>query len=185
MNILSCIQAMLLYKKDWWQLHQNRINLPPNNKYDIAMKMQLKYKFFGSYIGQTAKFASKPVFPHGMSEVFISGGVNIGKNCVIFQQVTIGSNTIINSKTYGAPTIGDNCYIGAGAKIIGRVHVGNNCRIGANAVVTKDVPDNTVVVMSTMRYINHDEPLDNRYVSMDASGNLVYYDNGEWKKLND
>ena len=50
----------------------------------------------------------------------------IGKNCTIFHQVTIGSNTLEGSKHYGAPTIGDNCFIGAGAKIIGKVKVGDN-----------------------------------------------------------
>ncbi|MFC2064935.1 serine O-acetyltransferase [Chloroflexota bacterium] len=45
----------------------------------------------------------------------------------------------------GYPVIGDNVYIGPGAKIIGKVHVGNNVAIGANCVVTKDVPDNAVV----------------------------------------
>lgn len=77
----------------------------------------------------------------------------IGANCVIFQQVTIGSNTLSDTKSAGAPVIGDNCYIGAGAKIIGNVTIGNNCRIGANAVVTKDVPDNSTVISGEMRII--------------------------------
>ena len=41
--------------------------------------------------------------------------------------------------------IGDNCYIGLGAKIFGSVKIGNNVIIGANSVVTKDIPDNCVV----------------------------------------
>ena len=53
----------------------------------------------------------------------------------------------------GAPTIGSNCLIGAGAKIIGNVHVGNNVRIGANAIVVDDVPDNCTVVMNKPRVI--------------------------------
>ena len=53
----------------------------------------------------------------------------------------------------GAPTIGNNCLIGAGAKIIGNVHVGNNVRIGANAIVVDDVPDNCTVVMNKPRVI--------------------------------
>ena len=46
----------------------------------------------------------------------------------------------------GYPVIGDNVYIGPGAKVIGNVYVGNNVAIGANCVVTKNVPDNSVVV---------------------------------------
>jgi len=69
----------------------------------------------------------------------------IGENCTIFHQVTIGTNE--HRITYNqAPRIGNNVYIGAGAKIIGDITIGNNVKIGANAVVTKDVPDNVVVV---------------------------------------
>ncbi len=85
-------------------------------------------------------------FLHGTYGIFISGGATIGKNCTIFQQVTIGSNTLIDSKGFGFPIIGDNCLISAGAKIIGNVKVGNNCRIGANAVVVEDLPDNSICV---------------------------------------
>lgn len=46
----------------------------------------------------------------------------------------------------GAPTIGNNVYIGAGAKILGNIKIGNDVKIGANAVVTKDVPDGSTVV---------------------------------------
>ena len=53
--------------------------------------------------------------------MFISNSAHIGKNVVIFHQVTIGSVTTAGSKNYGAPTIGDDVYIGCGAKIIGNV----------------------------------------------------------------
>lgn len=75
-------------------------------------------------------------------------GVNpqtiIGENCNISQGVSIGRAS--RGKRQGTPVIGDNVFIGPGAKIFGRVHVGNNVAIGANCVVTKDVPDNAVVV---------------------------------------
>ena len=67
----------------------------------------------------------------------------IGKNCTIFQGVTIGS---IRGIKGGVPTIGDNVIIFAGAKIIGNVKIGNNTVIGANAVVTHNIPDNSVAV---------------------------------------
>lgn len=84
-----------------------------------------------------AQFGSKPNLPHGVSGIFISSGSKIGRNAVIFQQVTIGSVTTLDSKSQGSPIIGDNCYIGAGAKIIGNIKIGNNVRIGANCVYTK------------------------------------------------
>lgn len=64
----------------------------------------------------------------------------IGKNCIIAQNVTIGGR----SGHYEVPVIGDNCYIGAGAKVLGPIVIGNNVTIGANAVMIKDAPDNTV-----------------------------------------
>lgn len=68
----------------------------------------------------------------------------IGDNCTIFHQVTIGVNDIKDSKA--APVIGNNCYIGAGATIIGNIIIGENSIIGANATVTKDIPNNSIVV---------------------------------------
>ena len=97
-----------------------------------------------------------------MFGVFVSQWAKIGKGCVILQGVTIGSNALPDSKNLGAPVIGDNCYIGVGAAIIGRCTVGNNVRIGANCVVTRDVPDNSVVVSNVQRIIEK-ESLDNRY----------------------
>lgn len=105
-------------------------------------------------------------FPHGISGIFISAGAHIGQNCVIFQQVTIGSNTLPDSKGVGVPSIGDNVYIGSGAKIIGGVHVGNNVRIGANCVVTRDVPDNCTVVLNAPRVIINENNIDNTFISL-------------------
>ena len=109
---------------------------------------------YGAYVGYNAHFEDIPMFPHGLFGIFISDHAVIGKNCVIFHHVTIGSNTLKGSITYGAPIIGKNCYIGAGAKIIGSVRIGNNVRIGANCVVTKDISDNHTVVLSTPRLID-------------------------------
>ncbi|HEU4929958.1 MAG TPA: serine O-acetyltransferase [Candidatus Krumholzibacteria bacterium] len=68
----------------------------------------------------------------------------IGKNCNISHGVTLG--VLNRGEKQGCPTIGDNVYIGPGAKIVGRIKVGNHVAVGANCVVTKDVPDYGVVV---------------------------------------
>ena len=68
----------------------------------------------------------------------------IGNNCNISQGVTLGQ--VNRGKYKGYPQLGDNVYIGPGAKIVGAVKVGNNVAIGANCVVTRDVPDGSVVV---------------------------------------
>ena len=44
-----------------------------------------------------------------------------------------------------APTIGDNCFIGPGAKLFGDIKIGDNVAIGANAVVNKDFGDNVTI----------------------------------------
>ena len=105
-----------------------------------------------------------PTFPHGFCGIFVSEGAKIGKDCVIFHQVTIGSNTLPGSRGRGCPTIGDNVYIGCGAKIIGNVRIGNNVRIGANCVVTQDIPDNATVVLEKPRVLVREEKQDNRFV---------------------
>lgn len=77
------------------------------------------------------------IIQHGFSTII--NAKKIGKNCHIYQQVTIGFNGT------ESPIIGDNVRICCGAKVIGGIHVGNNVVIGANAVVCKDIPDNVVV----------------------------------------
>lgn len=134
-----------------------------------------------SYIGENAEFKNIPCFPHGVFGIFISDDAKIGKNAVIFQNVTIGSNTIIDSKKFGSPVIGDNVYIGAGAAIIGKVKIGNNVRIGANTTVFEDIPDNTVVVSEKPRLIKK-ENLDNRFIKT-VNKNKYYYEGGNFKKL--
>lgn len=71
----------------------------------------------------------------------------IGTNCLIFQQVTIGSNG------KGVPTIGNGVDIGAGAKLLGPITVGDNAIIGANAVVLQDVPPGATAVGIPARII--------------------------------
>ncbi|MFQ7342722.1 MAG: serine O-acetyltransferase, partial [Turicibacter sp.] len=93
----------------------------------------------GTDLNKGAIFKTPPVLPHGLNGIIVAPKSKIGANCAIYQQVTIAE------KNYVAPIIGDNCIIGAGAKIVGNVKVGNNVKIGANAVVVKDVPDNVIV----------------------------------------
>ena len=88
-------------------------------------------------ISPGAKIDSGLSLPHP-DGVIIGEKSTIGKNVTIYQQVTIGQN-------HGKyPTIGDNVIIYAGAKIIGGINIGDNSIIGANAVVTKDIPANSI-----------------------------------------
>lgn len=84
---------------------------------------------------------------HGFSTIF--GAKSIGKNCSIYQQVTIGW-------TYDSPTIGDNVCIFAGAIVLGGITIGDNSEIGAGAVVTKNVPANCSVAGNPARIVKRD-----------------------------
>lgn len=79
--------------------------------------------------------------------------VVLGENCTVFHQVTLGANEHrVDFKE--APKLGDNVYIGAGAKIIGNITIGNNVKIGANAVVVRDISENSTVICKSQTVIN-------------------------------
>lgn len=99
-------------------------------KYGISISHQTKIGS-GLHIGHTGG-------------IVVNQHVVIGKNCNISHQVTIGRSNRGTKK--GCPLIGDNVYIGPGAKVFGNIHIGNNVAVGANCVVTKDIPDHSVVV---------------------------------------
>ena len=94
----------------------------------------------GTNFEKSATFVTPPIFPHGIGGIVISQHAKIGKECVIYHQVTIGSK---DDKT--GPTIKNNVTIYPGAKIIGNITIGNNCIVGANSVVTKSFGDNLVI----------------------------------------
>jgi len=85
---------------------------------------------------------------HVFSSAFCDG-VRIGDNVTITHGVTIGH---VLGK---APVLLNNIYVGPGACILGEITIGNNVVIGANAVVTKDIPDNAVVVGNPGKIISY------------------------------
>lgn len=84
--------------------------------------------------------------------IVINGEVVIGQNCNLSQGVTIGVSNVGDRK--GNPTIGNQVYIGPGAKLFGKITVGDNSAIGANAVVTTDVAKNTTAAGVPAREIS-------------------------------
>ena len=88
------------------------------------------------------------VFGQGLSiahygTIVVNENAKIGQNCRIHEGVTIGA-TGGNPK---AAKIGDNVFIGSGAKIIGDITIGNNTAIGANAVVVKSYEENNITLV--------------------------------------
>lgn len=148
----------------YWKLRQCVVD-PKCKKNKLLKMLWLVYlkraeaknaSSMGTAINSGAVFETPPKLPHGITGIFVAHGAKIGKNCLILQNVTIGSSK------GGAPVIGDNCVIGAGAVIIGDIRVGNNCNIGANCTVFKDVPDNTTVVSQAPRYLLNRENIEGR-----------------------
>ena len=90
----------------------------------------------------------KGVRIHHFGGIIFHPSVEIGEGCTLYQGVTIGDR----GGAGGAARIGDNVLIGAGAKIIGPIVIGDNCMVGANAVVTKDMPANTVAIGSPCQF---------------------------------
>jgi len=98
---------------------------------------------YGLHISLKAEVGIGLEFRH-INGVIIGDGVKIGKNVVIYQQVTLGGRNLGDGKRGSYPTIGDNVTLFAGAKVLGEINIGNNSIVGANSVVTKNIPSNTI-----------------------------------------
>ncbi|MBO5632537.1 MAG: serine acetyltransferase [Aeriscardovia sp.] len=83
---------------------------------------------------------------NGLGTVF-HPKTKIGNNCKIYQNVTLGGNgkIIDGATTKGAPTLEENVAVFCGACVLGPITIGHDSIIGANAVITKDVPPNSLV----------------------------------------
>jgi len=131
--------AMLMYRL-MQVTHRHR--LAP-----LAMLFNKLNGFFGRcIIGRGAEFGPAFVLIHSYG-VVINGAVRGGRDLRIEHLVTIGA------ERGTSPLLGDDVFIGAGAKIIGPVRIGSHTRIGANAVVTHDVPDHCTAVGIPARVI--------------------------------
>ncbi len=80
---------------------------------------------------------------HGVGLV-IGDRVRIGSGALLLHQVTIGAPS--GRRIDEMPTLGDDVFVGAGSRLIGKITIGDGVFIGVNAVVTQDVPDHKKVV---------------------------------------
>jgi len=87
--------------------------------------------------------------------VVIGETAEIGDNCVMFHNVTLGGTGKHRGKRH--PTIGNNVFIGTGATLLGPITVGDNAKIGANSfIVMHEVPDNCTVIGTPGRIVKLD-----------------------------
>ena len=121
-------------------------------KLDLIARIISQFSRFltGIEIHPRAKIGKNLFIDHGMG-VVIGETSEMGDNVTIYHMVTLGgispsinSNDQRGSKRH--PTFMDNVVVGSGAQVLGPVVIGKNAKIGANAVVTKDVPENAVMV---------------------------------------
>lgn len=97
---------------------------------------------FGISISDTTQIGSGFYIGH-FGGIVVNSKAIVGKNCNISHGVTIGQlNRGIRA---GCPVIGDNVFIGPGAKILGNIHLGDSVAVGANCVVISDIPPHSVV----------------------------------------
>jgi serine O-acetyltransferase len=82
------------------------------------------------------------------NNIYFGPGVEIGANCEIYHEVTLGMGHVP-----GTPKIGDSVNIYSGARVLGGVRIGARAMIGANAVVVRDVPDDMVVMPPVSRLL--------------------------------
>ena len=131
--------AMLIYRTMQWARAYRLVPIEWFcNKFNVLTQ--------GCIIGRGAEFGAGFVLIHSTG-VVINGQVRGGSGVRIEHQVTIGA------ERRGSPRLGDDVFIGAGAKVIGPIVIGSHTRIGANAVVIADVPDCATAVGVPARVI--------------------------------
>ena len=136
------MNAIGLYRAGRW-LYRRHIPVLPK------LLKGITYLMFNSVVPYTAEIGSETKFAYGGIGCVVHSRAVIGDRVIIGQNSTIGRS--LDPEDF--PSIGNDVYISAGARIIGRIHVGNNVIIGANAVVNKDVEDNSIVAGVPARVI--------------------------------
>ena len=130
-------QAVVLYRvASWFKRH----GIPFFGPFFARLSLFLT----GVDIAPGAEIGPGLLVSHGVGLV-IGDRVRLGENAVLLHQVTIGAPD--RGRVEEMPVVGDNLYVGAGARLIGAITVGDNVIIGANAVITEDVPSDTRIVV--------------------------------------
>ena len=133
------LRAMLWYRFSSWCKAKDIPFVP-------GFVQRFLYRFFGLEISAGANIGGGLYIAHPNGTVIFAQ--EIGENCSIIANVTIGMRN-----EWAFPRIGNNVFIGAGARVLGGIHVGDGAVIGANAVVIHDVPAGATVVGIPARVI--------------------------------
>ena len=137
--IFSPISKFLLAYRLGGYFMKAPLYLKPLKIFNGILYRHYKYKLgieleYGTKIGGGLKIQH-------YQDIVINGASVIGKNCSIYNGVTLGANLYQKGPR---PVLGDNVVVCTGAKLLGGVHIGDNSIIAANAVVTHDVPSGCI-----------------------------------------
>ena len=134
--LYSGFKAVRSYRKaNWFYRH--------NMKFIARWISQRSRHKTGIEIHPGAKIGKGLFIDHGMG-VVIGETAEIGDNCTIYQNVTLGGTGKDHGKRH--PTLGNDVMIGSGAKVLGPFRVGDGARVASGAVVLDEVPDNATAV---------------------------------------
>ncbi len=134
--LYSGFRAVRMYRRaNWFYRH--------NMKFIARFISQRARHKTGIEIHPGATIGKGLFIDHGMG-VVIGETAEVGDNCTIYQNVTLGGTGKDHGKRH--PTLGNNVLVGSGAKVLGPFKVGDNARIAAGAVVLSEVPDNSTAV---------------------------------------
>ena len=123
-----------LYRASQYCKHRLRMHLIPNFLYRLIRVI------FSCELPYNTTIGRNTLFIHNGLGCVVHPKAVIGNDCRIYQNVTIGGRN-----GSGAPIIGNNVTIYAGACVLGGIHIGDNAQIGANAVVISDVAEGAIV----------------------------------------
>ena len=125
----------------WSYRLSHRLWARPATRGIARVLTQLTRFFTGIEIHPGATIGRRFFIDHGMG-VVIGETAEIGDDVMIYHGVTLGGRSLNQGKRH--PTIGNRVTVGAGAKVLGPLLIGDDSAIGANAVVTHDVPANSI-----------------------------------------
>ncbi len=134
--LYSGFRAVRAHRRANW-LYRHRM------KFLARFISQRSRKKTGIEIHPAAKIGRGLFIDHGMS-VVIGETAEIGDNCTLYQNVTLGGTGKDHGKRH--PTLGNNVLVGAGAKVLGPFTVGDHARVAAGAVVLDAVPPGATAV---------------------------------------
>lgn len=140
-RLLRCIRDYQRYKQKKTPLRGLRVAW-------VVMRYRVWSAISGADIPLNCRIDGGLLLPHP-NGVVIHPDARVGPNCLIFQQVTLG--TLASG---GSPVVGGHVDIGAGAKLLGQIVIGDHVKIGANAVVLADVPAGSVAVGAPARCLS-------------------------------